>query len=247
MLRSLLNPFRALVAGQGSRILQPCSSLRGYAGHHDDDHERHEVKGIIGSPLNEVLIEAGPISSPTWVSTPSTLWTRTCSSLETTGAASRHQCSKGQRHAWTQERPASTSNKRSSWSCFEIAVHGSYMCLLPLHVTLLAMLPCSWDWDQVAPLHLCASFCGCRQHIPNYKPDSASGDAIQRTFRDIVQENVRDSSFLASYVPVTPALNKMTIGFGAIKPWILHTEWAFSGLHDDPTTQFEERTVEIHS
>ncbi|GFH21985.1 NADH:ubiquinone oxidoreductase 22 kDa subunit, partial [Haematococcus lacustris] len=85
------------------------------------------------------------------------------------------------------------------------------------------------------------------QHIPNYKPDSASGDAIQRTFRDIVQENVRDSSFLASYVPVTPALNKMTIGFGAIKPWILHTEWAFSGLHDDPTTQFEERTVEIHS
>ncbi|GFH28518.1 uncharacterized protein HaLaN_27023 [Haematococcus lacustris] len=168
MLRSLLNPFRALVAEQGSRILKPCSSLRGYAGHHDDDHEvsyerpplvydnmvtfnvvdlngkRHEVKGIIGSPLNEVLIEAG-------------------------------------------------------------------------------------------------------QHIPNYKPDSASGDAIQRTFRDIVQENVRDSSFLASYVPVTPALNKMTIGFGAIKPWILHTEWAFSGLHDDPTTQFEERTVEIHS
>ncbi|KAJ9517460.1 hypothetical protein QJQ45_024918 [Haematococcus lacustris] len=219
MLRSLLNPFRALVAEQGSRILQPCSSLRGYAGHHDDDHEvsyerpplvydnmvtfnvvdlngkRHEVKGIIGSPLNEVLIEAG---------FPRTYF------FPNMGFYSQHIVSACQRR------------------------------LIPAAFMQLRMHALQVDAHVLIPRDYW-------QHIPNYKPDSASGDAIQRTFRDIVQENVRDSSFLASYVPVTPALNKMTIGFGAIKPWILHTEWAFSGLHDDPTTQFEERTVEIHT
>lgn len=38
----------------------------------------------------------------------------------------------------------------------------------------------------------------------------------------------------------------MTVGIGPIKPWILHTHWAFNGVHDDPTPQFERTTVEIH-
>ncbi|KAJ9517331.1 hypothetical protein QJQ45_016695 [Haematococcus lacustris] len=161
----------------------------------DLNGKRHEVKGIIGSPLNEVLIEAG---------FPRTYF------FPNMGFYSQHIVS----------------------ACHRRLVPAAFMQLRmhSLQVDAHVLIPRDY-W----------------QHIPNYKPDSASGDAIQRTFRDIVQENVRDSSFLASYVPVTPALNKMTIGFGAIKPWILHTEWAFSGLHDDPTTQFEERTVEIHS
>jgi hypothetical protein len=42
-------------------------------------------------------------------------------------------------------------------------------------------------------------------------------------------------------------MNNMTIGIGAIKPWILHTDWGFGGVHDDPTPQFEKKTVEIHA
>lgn len=43
-----------------------------------------------------------------------------------------------------------------------------------------------------------------RSHIPNFKEESDEADAIKRTFRDIIQDNARDSSFLASYVTITP-------------------------------------------
>lgn len=39
--------------------------------------------------------------------------------------------------------------------------------------------------------------------------------------------------------------NDMTIGIGPIKPWCLHSEWAFNGVHDDPTPQFKEPMNEI--
>jgi hypothetical protein len=137
-----------------------------------------------------------------------------------------------------------------------------------------------------------------RSKIPNFADDSDEADAIKRTFRDIIQDHARDTSFLASYVKLVPGkigtqlhnaalqerrgsrcfvvhsrhwqgmpaclplhltlklrvrtalcaeMNNMTIGIGAIKPWILHTDWGFGGVHDDPTPQFEKKTVEIHA
>lgn len=40
-------------------------------------------------------------------------------------------------------------------------------------------------------------------------------------------------------------MNNMTIGIGPVKPWILHPGWAFGGVHDDPTPEFERKTVDI--
>ncbi len=37
----------------------------------------------------------------------------------------------------------------------------------------------------------------------------------------------------------------MTVGIGPIKPWILHSDWAFNGVHDIKDKQFDKPTVEI--
>lgn len=46
----------------------------------------------------------------------------------------------------------------------------------------------------------------CRSKIPNYKDDSEEADAIKRTFRDIIQDYAKDTSYLASFVPLTPGV-----------------------------------------
>ncbi len=40
-------------------------------------------------------------------------------------------------------------------------------------------------------------------------------------------------------------MNNITVGIGPIKPWHLHPHWCFSGVHEDPTTQFSKQTNEI--
>ncbi|KAF5829110.1 NADH:ubiquinone oxidoreductase 22 kDa subunit [Dunaliella salina] len=81
--------------------------------------------------------------------------------------------------------------------------------------------------------------------IRNYKEDSDEADAIKRTFRDMIQDYAKSTSYLASYIDIVPEFNNMTIGIGPVKPWVLHSEWAFNGVHDDPTPQFKEPTTEI--
>lgn len=83
------------------------------------------------------------------------------------------------------------------------------------------------------------------KHIPNYKDDSEEADAIKRTFRDIIQDFAKDTSYLASYVTLKPEMNNMTVGIGPVKPWILHSNWAFGGVHDTTETQFSKPTVDI--
>jgi hypothetical protein len=49
----------------------------------------------------------------------------------------------------------------------------------------------------------------CRPLIPNFKDDSDEADAIKRTFRDIIQDHARDTSFLASYVKIVPGASAL--------------------------------------
>lgn len=81
--------------------------------------------------------------------------------------------------------------------------------------------------------------------MPNIDPESEEGGAVKRMFRDIVQDYQRDTSYFASYITLGPELNGMTVGIGPIKPWILHSVWAFAGLHDSKVKQFDKPTVEI--
>lgn len=37
----------------------------------------------------------------------------------------------------------------------------------------------------------------------------------------------------------------MNVGIGPIKPWILHPDRSFDGVHDSPITKFEHRTNDI--
>ena len=37
----------------------------------------------------------------------------------------------------------------------------------------------------------------------------------------------------------------MNIGIGPIKPWILHPDRSFDGLHDSPISKFTHRTNDI--
>lgn len=43
-----------------------------------------------------------------------------------------------------------------------------------------------------------------RSKIPNYKDGSDEADAIKRTFREIVQDYAKSTSYLASFVTMTP-------------------------------------------
>ncbi|EFJ48290.1 NADH:ubiquinone oxidoreductase 22 kDa subunit [Volvox carteri f. nagariensis] len=81
--------------------------------------------------------------------------------------------------------------------------------------------------------------------MPNIDPESEEGGAVKRMFRDIVQDYQRDTSYFASYITLGPELNGMTVGIGPIKPWILHSDWAFAGVHDSKAKQFDKPTVEI--
>jgi hypothetical protein len=81
--------------------------------------------------------------------------------------------------------------------------------------------------------------------VQNVDPSSEDGGAVKRMFRDIVQEYQRDTSFFASYITLGPELQGMTVGIGPIKPWILHSDWAFAGVHDSKAKQFDKPTVEI--
>jgi hypothetical protein len=40
-------------------------------------------------------------------------------------------------------------------------------------------------------------------------------------------------------------MNNMTVGIGPIRPWVLHTNWAFGGVHDTAETQFSKPTTDI--
>lgn len=81
--------------------------------------------------------------------------------------------------------------------------------------------------------------------MPNIHPDSEEGGAVKRMFRDIVQDYQRDTSYFASYIELGPELNGMTVGIGPIKPWVLHADWAFTGVHDSKAKFFDKPTVEI--
>ncbi len=81
--------------------------------------------------------------------------------------------------------------------------------------------------------------------MPNIDPGSDEGGAVKRMFRDIVQDYQRDTSYFASYITLSQELNGITVGIGPIKPWILHSEWAFAGVHDSKAKQFDKPTVEI--
>ncbi|KAG2436494.1 hypothetical protein HXX76_006793 [Chlamydomonas incerta] len=81
--------------------------------------------------------------------------------------------------------------------------------------------------------------------VQNVDPESDDGLAVKRMFRDIVQDYQRDTSFFASYITLGAEHDGMTVGIGPIKPWILHSEWAFAGVHDSRNKQFDKPTVEI--
>eukprot|EP00195_Chlamydomonas_chlamydogama_P006445 CAMPEP_0202899966 /NCGR_PEP_ID=MMETSP1392-20130828/9354_1 /ASSEMBLY_ACC=CAM_ASM_000868 /TAXON_ID=225041 /ORGANISM="Chlamydomonas chlamydogama, Strain SAG 11-48b" /LENGTH=209 /DNA_ID=CAMNT_0049586271 /DNA_START=80 /DNA_END=709 /DNA_ORIENTATION=- len=83
--------------------------------------------------------------------------------------------------------------------------------------------------------------------MPCYEEDSDEADAIKRMFKDIVQEYAKETSFFASFITLSHDMNGMNLGFGPIKPWILHTNRAFSGVHDSPISQFAKPTEEIFS
>uniref|UniRef100_A0A7R9V0H6 Uncharacterized protein n=1 Tax=Chlamydomonas euryale TaxID=1486919 RepID=A0A7R9V0H6_9CHLO len=83
--------------------------------------------------------------------------------------------------------------------------------------------------------------------MPTFEDDSPEAGAIKRMFRDIVQEYAKETSYFASYINLTPEMNGMNIGIGPIKPWILHPERSFDGVHDSPISKFSHRTNEIFS
>eukprot|EP00955_Chlamydomonas_euryale_P102756 365442-Chlamydomonas_euryale.AAC.22 len=62
-----------------------------------------------------------------------------------------------------------------------------------------------------------------------------------------LQEYAKETSYFASYINLTPEMNGMNIGIGPIKPWILHPERSFDGVHDSPISKFSHRTNEIFS
>ncbi len=43
-----------------------------------------------------------------------------------------------------------------------------------------------------------------RPLIPNFAEDTDEADAIKRTFRDIIQDHARETSYLASYITLKP-------------------------------------------
>lgn len=81
--------------------------------------------------------------------------------------------------------------------------------------------------------------------IPTFEDDSDEADAICRMFKLIVQDYAKDTSYFASYISLTHEMNGMNVGIGPIKPWILHPERSFDGVHDSPVSKFSHRTNEI--
>jgi len=83
------------------------------------------------------------------------------------------------------------------------------------------------------------------RQMPCFEDGSDEADAIKRMFKTIVQDYAKDTSFFASYITLTPEMNGMNLGFGPIKPWIIHPDRSFGGVHDSPTSKFTHRTNEI--
>eukprot|EP00798_Chlamydomonas_sp_ICE-L_P024961 gene24961-10619_t len=81
--------------------------------------------------------------------------------------------------------------------------------------------------------------------VPSFEEKSEEAVAIKRMFRDIVQDYAKETSFFASFVDLTHEWDNMTIGIGPIRPWMLHTNYAFDGVHDIKTSQFSKPFVEI--
>jgi hypothetical protein len=81
--------------------------------------------------------------------------------------------------------------------------------------------------------------------MPTFEEKSPEADAIKRMFRDIVQDYSKETSYFASYIKLTPDMNGMNVGIGPIKPWILHPDRSFDGVHDSPISKFQHRTNEI--
>ncbi|KAG1657011.1 hypothetical protein FOA52_012012 [Chlamydomonas sp. UWO 241] len=81
--------------------------------------------------------------------------------------------------------------------------------------------------------------------MPTYEDLSPEADAIKRMFRDIVQDYAKDTSYFASYITLTPDMNGMNVGIGPIRPWILHPERQWDGLHDSTEAKFAHRTNEV--
>jgi len=87
------------------------------------------------------------------------------------------------------------------------------------------------------------------------------------------QDYAKETSYFASYIKLTPEMNVrhaqtlhsrammssvsfhlllivrllqgMNIGIGPIKPWIVHPDRAFDGIHDSPASKFSHRTNDI--
>jgi hypothetical protein len=81
--------------------------------------------------------------------------------------------------------------------------------------------------------------------MPKFDNGSNEADAIKRMFRNIVQDYAKETSYFASYIELTPEMNGMNIGIGPVKPWILHPDRSFDGVHDSHTSKFSHRTNEI--
>lgn len=81
--------------------------------------------------------------------------------------------------------------------------------------------------------------------VPTFEDDSEEAFAIKRMFRDIVQDYAKETSFFASFCTLSHEWDNMTVGLGPMRPWMLHTGWAFGGVHNSNTSQFSKTSVEI--